>query len=413
MRGKVIGTFLKKAMLVLMSIAVICAAGYYAGLLYHDYLLGPQGPTPSEGSAINKDRLNVLLLGNDARPGETFARADTIIVASLDFQNKRVAMLSIPRDTRVNIPGHGWHKINEALSIGQVDLLKKMIQDLIGVSVDRYALVNFEDFVKIVDTLGGVTLDVEKDMKYDTGDMVINLRQGTQHLNGEEALGYVRFRHDALGDISRTERQQKFLAAILRQSLRPSTLLKLPKLIPQIAQAVDTDLTVREMLSLSKFAAGASSVQIVSQTLPGNFMTINGGSYWYVDPKQAKEVAYALFYDGLSGQQIVREDLEPPSTWSSRPRSSTSSESKRPVPVKPKPAEPAKPNPKPETQSEQVSPKPPASDNGGDVSIGGEAPVPPVPDGSQDSPSPPPSSGGGSNGQTSTPSSEDSTPSAT
>ncbi|MTV47903.1 LytR family transcriptional regulator [Heliobacillus mobilis] len=255
-----------------------------------------------------KKRMNVLLLAIDKRPGENTGRTDTMILASIDRQDKKVFLLSIPRDTRVKIDGHGLDKINSAHMYGGVPLAEKTVEDLLGIPVDYYVKTDFDGFREIVETLGGVEIDVEKNMYHNEGDSedLINLKKGVQTLNGKEALQYVRFRSDELGDISRTQRQQKFLQALAKSALQMNTVWKLPALVPQLSKVVETDLGVGDMVSLAMMAKDWKSENIIAHTLPGNFMTLNGISYWYVDPSKAKQAALD-FMRGIITTKVIDE----------------------------------------------------------------------------------------------------------
>jgi LCP family protein required for cell wall assembly len=292
----------------LTAVALLLSAGY---LLARDvvlFLSAPVGDSDVRSAAVRSGRLNVLLLGIDARRGETKARSDSIILASFDPARRRAALLSIPRDTRVRIPGHGWDKINAATIYGGPDLARAVVSDLLGIPVEYHVLTNFAGFKEIVDTLGGVTIDVEENMYYyDPADgLVINLRKGVQHLDGNKALQYVRYRGDPLGDITRTQRQQKFLVALAREMLQPATILKLPRLIPQLRDSVDTNLGLSEMLALARLAQNLENLDLVTQTLPGYFLNLDGGSYWYVDPGQARRVMAEL-WEGRSTPAVLGE----------------------------------------------------------------------------------------------------------
>ncbi len=264
----------------------------------------------SEASTAEKV-FPVLLLGTDARPGEKIARTDSIIVAdivngegSLPAQSgkKQAALLSIPRDTRVNIPGHGMDKINAASFYDGPEKTAEVVSELIGIPVNYYVLADWQGFEKIVDTLGGVTINVEKRMyHYDSTDgpaYAINLYPGEQRLDGRKALQYVRYRSDALGDISRTQRQLNFLKALANEVMQPSTVVKLPKLIPEINKSLKTNLSLLQMVKLAEAVKDFEQTEIVTQTLPGRFYDINGGSYWLVEPPKAREAARALFEKG-------------------------------------------------------------------------------------------------------------------
>jgi len=248
---------------------------------------------------LKNERLNVLLLGIDARQGETMARTDSIILASVDQKSKQMVLLSIPRDTRVNIPGYGYDKINSASVYGGPELTMKVASELLGISIKYYVLVNFNGFKDIVDALGGVTMDVEQDMRHwddtDGGAYEINLKKGVQRLDGEKALQYVRYRNYAMGDIERTQHQQKFLVALAKEVLQPATIAKLPKLVPEINRYIKTNLSMGHLYTLASAARELEKGNIITQTLPGRPININGGSYWGVEPSEARQMLAKLF----------------------------------------------------------------------------------------------------------------------
>lgn len=282
---------------------------------FKDVSLLPSTKDEPELESDLSGRMNFLLMGIDARDGETKTRTDSIILVSVDKEHNRIAMMSMPRDTRVKIPGHGYDKINSANVYGGPELVMDVVSDLVGMNIDKYVMTNVRGFRDIVDTLGGVTLDVEKKMyhydPYDEPELrEINLKPGVQRLDGNKALQYVRFRSDALGDVSRTERQQKFLKVLAKEMMQPSTITKLPKLVPTINKYIDTNLGLGQMVTLANAAKDLNNVEIVTQTLPGKFLDMNGVSYWSVDSQQAQMVAEALIKDGkvydvVLGQETV------------------------------------------------------------------------------------------------------------
>lgn len=297
--------------------ALVVGTGY---VLANQFLFNGAGPSLSsltlgetEEADVLKDRMNFLLMGIDAREGETNTRTDSLILVSVDKEKNRIAMISLPRDTRVEIPGHGQDKINSANVYGGPELVMQTVSNLTGVKIDHYLTTNVRGFRDIVDALGGVTIDVEKRMyhydPYDEPDLQkIDLQPGLQELNGDKALQYVRFRSDALGDVSRTERQQKFLKALAQEMMQPSTITKLPKLVPTINKYLDTNLGLSQMVTLAKAAKNLSSVEIVTQTMPGKFLDMNGVSYWSVDPKQARMVAESLIQEGKPYDVVLGEE---------------------------------------------------------------------------------------------------------
>ena len=246
------------------------------------------------------DRINILLMGVDAREGETQTRTDTMLLASIDKTTDKIVLLSIPRDSRIIIPGYGRMRINQANSLGGTDLVKETVENLLNIKIHYYVKTNFEGFKEVVDDLGGVDIDVDKDMDYRASDIKIALKKGPQHLDGEKALEFVRFRHEALGDISRTQRQQKFIKALAEEALQWSNLPKLPKLIPALRDTVETDLTTKEIFYLAALAKQLDKQDIITQTLPGSFPT-SGVGYWKVDQEKAKTVLEELF----NGQKMA------------------------------------------------------------------------------------------------------------
>ena len=248
-------------------------------------------------------RFTVLLVGVDRRPGDpTLSNTDTLLVASVNTVNGKVALLSIPRDTQITVPGYGKGKINAAARVGKgISTTTALIEGLTGQSIDGYVITNFNGFKSIIDTLGGITLNVEKNMYYVTGDSsdgVINLKKGTQRLYGAQALQYARFRQDALADISRTVRQQAVIKAIGKEFLQVKTVPKLPWLVPQIAKSVETNLSIAQLWAMTNFMLRNENPEISSQTLPGNFLIENDISYWKVNPQKLHAVVKGLFEEG-------------------------------------------------------------------------------------------------------------------
>lgn len=267
---------------------------------------------PSDSETVEetlKNRVSILLIGADERPDQEDFNTDSLILASIDPEGARISMLSIPRDTRVSLPGYRDIKINSVAYFTDIETLQREVSELTGVPVAGYIQTNFNGFKAIIDTLGGVTIDVEKDMYYETGDEtdgVIDLKKGVQRLDGAKALQYARFRHDALGDISRTARQQVVLKAVADEMLQLSTVPKLPWLIPQLMDAIHTNLLLGDILKLSKAAVQFDNAEIVTQTLPGKFLDLDGISYWDVDPNEAKDVVQNLL-QGITTSKIIEE----------------------------------------------------------------------------------------------------------
>lgn len=261
-------------------------------------------PPPYEISSANMtERLTILLVGVDRRPGEdSMSNTDTMLIAQVDPQVGQIRLLSVPRDTQVDIPGYGKGKISAVARLGKgLKTTETLLEKVCGQPIDGYVLTNFAGFKDIIDTLGGINLTVEKDMYYVTGDSqdgIIDLKKGAQRLNGTQALQYARFRQDALADISRTTRQQAVLKAMAKEFGQVKTLSKLPWLISQVYRNVQTDLSISQIWSMANLFTHFNSLEIVSQTLPGNFAMEKGMSYWKVNLDESHKVSYDFFTKG-------------------------------------------------------------------------------------------------------------------
>lgn len=273
-----------------------------------------------------KDRVTVLLIGMDNRPGEVLSNTDTLMVASLDQKSKKMVLLSVPRDTQV-ILNHKKEKVNAIarLQKGAIST-QQYLQELLGTSIDGYVLTNFQGFKNIVDGLGGITIDVEKDMYYDTGDAqdrFINLKKGVQRLNGTQALQYARFRNDELADITRTSRQQEVMKAIVAEATTPRNIPKLPIIIPKVYQAIETNLNLGQIWALAMAFKNKDTYEVINQTLPGQFSDEEGISYWRVNPKETKVILNQLFQGKTSPIfepiQKVHVPAKPPASKETKP----------------------------------------------------------------------------------------------
>ena len=257
-------------------------------------------------------RVNVLLIGvdvtlNNRRQIVNVSRADTLMLVSFDPQRNRVSGLSIPRDTRAVIPGVGVTKINAAYAFGGPGLTIRTVEDLLGVPIDFYVKLGPESFARFIDAIGGVEIDVEKNMKYTDrwAGLYIDLKQGRQHLTGRQAMGYARFRHDALGDIARVERQQKVLLALFNKLKSPATMMHAPQLLRAFVENSQTNMTVRELISLGVFASRLERTDLMFTTLPGTI----GGLYWEPDPTKTRLMLTQMFY-GVTPEALAATAVE-------------------------------------------------------------------------------------------------------
>ncbi|MBN3874762.1 LCP family protein [Nostoc sp. JL33] len=211
--------------------------------------------------------------------------SDVMLLLKFDPETKKIIMLSIPRDTRTEIEGHGVKKINAANLEGGPALTATTVSNLLGgAGIDRYVRINVLGVAKLIDILGGVTIYVPKDMKYqdDSQHLYINLKAGKQHLNGDQTLQLLRFRHDELGDIGRIQRQQMVIRALMDQTLNPATVAQLPKVLDIVKDHIDTNLTVEELVALMGFGVRTNRSNMQMLMLPGRFSEKGefDASYW-------------------------------------------------------------------------------------------------------------------------------------
>ena len=279
-----------------LLIAVVAAVFVWFSM--DRFILVPNRGQLAEDYVVSKNRINILVLGTDSR-GEKGGRTDSIMLFSLDLKKNKINMLSIPRDSRVQIADEkNKDKINHAFARGGVERTKKTVENLLKVPVDYYAVTDFQGFESIIDVLGGIEIDVDKRMYYHTDYGTINLRPGLQTLNGEDALGYVRYRHDALGDITRAGRQQIFMKAVMQKMLQPQNVAKLPTLLPAVTNAMETDISTSRLLLLAKNFAGMNMAEdIRMEVLPGTFANYGGVSYWEINEAEMAALIPQLFDD--------------------------------------------------------------------------------------------------------------------
>ncbi|WP_261134869.1 LCP family protein [Bacillus sp. Marseille-Q3570] len=249
------GSFLKKTLLVL-AILFIAVAGYAA----IQYYQGLQQAAPSEEMESDYEfnapdekiegKYNVLLLGVDRR-GEEDSRTDTIMIAQYDTKTDEMKLVSLMRDSYVEIPGYSKNKINTAFFHGGPELLRKTIKHNFNIDIHYYALVDFKGFEQVVDTIApeGIEMDVEKRMSQNIG---VTLEPGVQNLNGKELLGYARFRHDAEGDFGRVKRQQKVISKVKDEFTSLYGISKLPKVMGTIQPYIDTNMKMFTAIGLAK-----------------------------------------------------------------------------------------------------------------------------------------------------------------
>ncbi|MBQ3118534.1 MAG: LCP family protein [Clostridia bacterium] len=303
-------------LLIVLSIASVTLGIEYGKLSYMTSL-GSAEKILDEPPARGK--VNLLLLGVD----EEGVRADTIMVVSVDNVNKSIKLLSIPRDTRVTLNTGKKIKINACLGYeSRETMMIGAIRAITGMPIHHYCEIDFAGFIEIIDILDGVDYNVPYDMDYDDDvqNLHIHLKAGPQHLDGQAAHDFVRFRHNnrgsdvyapgeyQLGDIGRISAQQKFIKELFRQKMQPQYLLKVTELLDVGYKYVKTDFSITTALKLLSIIKSAETTDMDTFTLPGEGQYINNVSYYLYSPAETRELVRTEF--GYEDGKIIDAPTE-------------------------------------------------------------------------------------------------------
>ncbi|QNK89298.1 LCP family protein [Sporosarcina sp. resist] len=267
-----------------------------------------------EGADPQFGEINVLLLGSDSRGNED-ARADTLMIAHYNQTTHQMKLVSIMRDTYVDIPDHGYHKINSAFSLGGPELVRQTIKQNFDIDIHSYAIVDFTGFSKIVDVVApnGIEVDIPYAMSHGIG---MTLQPGNQVLNGEQLLGYVRFRHDKNNDYGRVERQQEALSKLKDEAVSVHSLLNLPKLLGVVEPYVNTNVDNRTILTIGKGLLLGKTDKIETLRIPVEHSfeekRVAAGEVLSIDFEQNKEALQQFLSteDEVVDTELVEEQPE-------------------------------------------------------------------------------------------------------
>ncbi|MEI2779049.1 MAG: LCP family protein [Tetrasphaera sp.] len=248
---------------------------------------------------------NYLVIGSDARPGDTFSRSDVIIFAHVTKAKDKVYLIHFPRDLYVSIPGRGKNKINASYAFGGAPLLAATLQSMLGVKFDHAAKIDFEGFTRMTDAVGGVRVWAEEPSTSNG----LTITKGWNDLDGAQALLFVRERYSlSEGDISRGRRQMAFIKALLVKTLTPGVLLNPMKLTSFMDAAIDNlvvdkRLTPKLMRSEALAMRNVRGGDIVFVTAPftGYGTAPDGGAIDLVDEARMEQLGLALQKDDLAG----------------------------------------------------------------------------------------------------------------
>lgn len=251
---------------------------------------GGSGTTVSNASATKP--FTILLAGVDSSTLKT-GRSDTLIVAIVDIAKNKVSLASIPRDTYVELAGEGKKdKINHSYAYDGIQGTIKTVEDFLDTPINYYVTVNFKAVEDFVDTIGGLDVNVEKNMNYTdaSADLYINLKKGPQHLTGKQTLHYSRFRKDAEGDYGRMRRQQQVIREMINQSVDFRNVSKLNKILTVLGDNVKTDISLENMVTLMNNMNGIKGDNIETIPVSSTTGSINGISYVFIDDEHRDEL---------------------------------------------------------------------------------------------------------------------------
>ncbi|MFN8615158.1 MAG: LCP family protein [Vampirovibrionales bacterium] len=240
----------------------------------------------------------LLVMGVDVNPqGKTPAeafegvRTDTIMMMRIHTKGgpPRLSIVSLPRDTKVTLASGRTDKLNSAFTIGGMDGVKRVVEQSFGIPIDHAVVVNLHGVRDVVDAVGGLDVYVPQKMSYHdfSGKLHIEFDPGWHHMSGEEAVGFLRFRHDALGDIGRIKRQQQFLSAVTRKMKDPLVLARVPALVNVVMANLQTDMGLNDLIQLAWLGKSLSRESIRLATLPGEPRN-EWASFWVVNPTAAQ-----------------------------------------------------------------------------------------------------------------------------
>lgn len=330
-KKKLVRTFIRA----MVSTGLVCLIAIGSLVGCYNYFFKDDGTTnkPSSGTNGNKKEekekdiyKNVAVFGVD----KDGYRTDVIFVVNFNSVTNKVKVLSLPRDTKVSWSEEqkqslrdlgkrtvSVSKINEMTAYGGIENIRdftiNQIERMLGIKVDNYVIVNIDAFNQIVDAIDGVDLYVPQNMKHTdySGDLFIDLKEGYQHLDGDKAEQFVRFRSYKNGDVDRIAAQQTFLKAFADKVLSPSIITKVPKLVGIIFNSIKTDASLTELSGYYQYVSNFSGDNLSFFTLPGEGRYEGGASYFFPYEDEIDEVVQEVFFDTVpAGQEEVETKEE-------------------------------------------------------------------------------------------------------
>lgn len=320
-RRKSKGSLWKKISLITGCViaALLIGSGVYAYHLYHSVQTAANKmyhPVKDKSKDLSKKTsklqnpkkngnaqpISILLMGVDQRPGDP-GRSDTLIVLTLNPEKKEMQMVSIPRDTRIQLPGYGWQKINAAYAFGGPKLAMKTVENYLNIPLDYYVRINMQGLSDLVNAVGGVTVDNSISW-HDEGYYKKGFfyHKGTLHMDGPEALGYVRMRHlDPRGDFGRNQRQRKVIRAVVQKASGFSSFTHYQDILDAISNNTITDMTLSDMKSIVMNYRDCKN-NMVSYEVKSTPKRINSLDYVIASDQEIQKI-HNLIMDQLQGSQ--------------------------------------------------------------------------------------------------------------
>ena len=255
--------------------------------------LNVEGESRINKTTISENNLDILLLGRDARPNErsVWCRSDINIILHINLKDGSTALISIPRDTRVEIPGHGYTKINSAHALGGSELAIKTFENFTGLKIDYHISIDFYGFEHLIDKLGGVIVEVDKRLVDPFSG--VDLYPGVQTLSGSQALAYSRCRKGPCGgDWGRMDRQRQMLISLTKKFQVVETWVQLPALVNMVLEGklIETDIKLLDLIKYSPLFFKINTKEVENFYIPTSSATIDEVYYLIADEELIKDI---------------------------------------------------------------------------------------------------------------------------
>ncbi|CAM2844725.1 LCP family protein [Hathewaya histolytica] len=306
----------KKVFRKIIFLLVIFLLGMGIYTLYNISKLNNKAEKLESSMPENKDFVNILAMGvdiGDPKNPNDPKRTDTMILINYNIKNDRLAMISIPRDTYIEINGRP-KKINQAHAIGGVKTAVSEVEELLDLKIDYYGKIDYSGFRTLIDAMGGVDMEIERNMKYDDEgqDLHIDFKKGTTvHLDGKKAEEFFRWRKNndgtgfVDGDIGRIRNQHQFMNKVFEKIKSPSIIPRIPSIVNTLPEYVETNMSSTDILAYAMKFARVSKENMYVKTLGGEGKYIKGISYFIYDPKASSEILGMIHNPGYT--HIVKD----------------------------------------------------------------------------------------------------------